>query len=1197
MVTADTTQGLMEKFNVALAPGMASNMTVDQVEKLTVSLSTAMSALSIPRQQTISEIHELLSGENLRSSQIAQSLGLGEKEIKQAIQKGDLYKLLSERLKDLTAAGEVQSRTLTGVSSSLQDVLEKLTVLVGAPSVEHITEAFSKLLDSIVNADGSLTPFGENLTHLATDTGLVVDGMTQAFLGLLPTIEKVSGAIGGAVHNAALIAQALAGRNRLTSIGLRYNGEDMTVGDLEKRLKTAQDEQASLSSGSLLGDFNTPEYHRRRNDLAIEIGRMKGTLQPYYTALANDLREKTTPDDGTASGDFGTTITPIKHNIPTKQKSQKGAQNFEDENAIRKVMADYAEALKQNQIFEGGFTGAIAAAQKYLPLIKELTARQKEAQALKDKEIKHIQSDELNARLELGKVQKKQAEDNAEFLAQLEIKETEVLNKLKALDDAETLNNIKDSTKKLGDELKDSFSKGTISAQEYYTKVKELQEGLITARYNAAKEQNQRDLDVNLMAVSALMEDPRSMNRTKTDLTPEARQKLWELKDKNTSIQSQGRELERGYTREISNLATDTETQIANHTESGFKKGLQTAIGFLESGDFMGFDKFILNSAKDGLITAFTDSAVGKALGKSVDSAFAAIASNPMALGALATAGVGIFIAQQGTKQAQEQQNVNFDLGIAAAKGSDPVLAAQLDVEKQYRDEYNRVADSNTPWWQPVQNARDANGLSTGMITEQQQKQLKAFKENLEKQSALQRETAVSLEEEEQKRYEEREDKRRKRGLVTAEEDLQRIQKILKDFQGSQAMKDYLEDKSWELEQEIAQKRQVLFDAQTSYRDRMMQEQIEAAKRTTDILIGEAQREFNETKKLMDAKYAAEQNLATLGLKSRTAVDLAQKQDTLNANKDEINRLATLNGSYSQEQSKILNTLSDLVAINSTNNAVDLGNGEAIKSGGLQNFSLDNNTLGQRADTLIKFLQSGGQIFSQATGQYLNAQSLAELNNRNNTINDVFNTNSQKADQLEQENIALRRDLDAQSANSQFQDTQQQTDQSREIEALKLAATDFGPEGTNSRAYKAAEKILRLKQIDDQINDREKQAYQNGLASSPTDTSSPVIAQLEQIRQLMKAEVNKPDYSDQNPLPVRVVEMPKLYASPTSRYFQAAAQPILNLHPGAVQISGTGLSPEQLEAVTTKAIANAAGAVARVINIENDSQNSRLANS
>lgn len=110
--------------------------------------------------------------------------------------------------------------------------------------------------------------------------------------------------------------------------------------------------------------------------------------------------------------------------------------------------------------------------------------------------------------------------------------------------------------------------------------------------------------------------------------------------------------------------------------------------------------------------------------------------------------------------------------------------------------------------------------------------------------------------------------------------------------------------------------------------------------------------------------------------------------------------------------------------------------------------------------------------------------------------------------------------------------------------------------------------------------------------SMPAGDRQAILDRLRDIRDFEKQALDqqKEDaakFTDSNPLPVRVVELPPAFALPSSYYFRAASSPSLRLEPGAIQINGSGLSDSQLAAAVQQALVNAGSDLTRVVNRQN----------
>ncbi len=189
--TVATFQQLLETFQVAVAPGFAAGLNLDEIRKLTVSISQAASAIGVEQNQLAEEIRSLLSGTiQARTTRIATALGITNEDIRRLKETGELFNFLEERFSGFAVAAERQSRrTLSGITTLIQGAVEELLGEAAKPLFDELVSLGNQFFDQIItirDAEGNLKPNPE-----------IVKGFQEIFNALKSGVETVRTAFSG----------------------------------------------------------------------------------------------------------------------------------------------------------------------------------------------------------------------------------------------------------------------------------------------------------------------------------------------------------------------------------------------------------------------------------------------------------------------------------------------------------------------------------------------------------------------------------------------------------------------------------------------------------------------------------------------------------------------------------------------------------------------------------------------------------------------------------------------------------------------------------------------------------------------------------------------------------------------------------------------------------------------------------------
>ena len=143
----------------------------DPIEAATASTknwAAALGTLGIPLEQANQEIRSILQGDvNNPDSIIAKTLQISREQYDQWVANGELIDQLNSKLEVFTAGNALASKSIAGVTSNLQSLVEDTARLVGAPLLEPIVKSLNEIY-SILNSNIDLIEdlAGDNVQQL-----------------------------------------------------------------------------------------------------------------------------------------------------------------------------------------------------------------------------------------------------------------------------------------------------------------------------------------------------------------------------------------------------------------------------------------------------------------------------------------------------------------------------------------------------------------------------------------------------------------------------------------------------------------------------------------------------------------------------------------------------------------------------------------------------------------------------------------------------------------------------------------------------------------------------------------------------------------------------------------------------------------------------------------------------------------------
>jgi len=134
------TRELMEYVQTGLGFGLAKGLTQQQVVQLISNIAVAGRTMGLPQgYPIISEIRALLSGQNLRASQIAQAIGISASQLQQ-LSGNELFRYLTERLKGFVDTSDAFARSFEAQWSTFISKVQEVLATVGEAIVPVLAD-------------------------------------------------------------------------------------------------------------------------------------------------------------------------------------------------------------------------------------------------------------------------------------------------------------------------------------------------------------------------------------------------------------------------------------------------------------------------------------------------------------------------------------------------------------------------------------------------------------------------------------------------------------------------------------------------------------------------------------------------------------------------------------------------------------------------------------------------------------------------------------------------------------------------------------------------------------------------------------------------------------------------------------------------------------------------------------------------
>jgi hypothetical protein len=172
---------------------------IKAAERLTLSFAGAFGAMQIPLFQARQEINSILSGTIDMNSRLAKGLSITNEQVRAWGSQGVLVDKLVNKLQPFVAGNALAARSVSGISSNIQEIFEITTRLAG----ENITALFVDGLDVIYQYMKNIQPqIQATLNGVTAFIGNSVKKIIEIISPFLPTLSVLRDAvlsIGGSI--------------------------------------------------------------------------------------------------------------------------------------------------------------------------------------------------------------------------------------------------------------------------------------------------------------------------------------------------------------------------------------------------------------------------------------------------------------------------------------------------------------------------------------------------------------------------------------------------------------------------------------------------------------------------------------------------------------------------------------------------------------------------------------------------------------------------------------------------------------------------------------------------------------------------------------------------------------------------------------------------------------------------------------
>jgi uncharacterized membrane protein YgcG len=198
-----TSQQLQSVLAVTNQQVQLTGFTLSQNTDIATSFAAALGTYGVPLEQARQEVQSILSGQIDTNSVLAQALSITSEQVKAEKEKGTLYDFLIEKTKAAADANKLQSQTIEGYTSNLQELFDQFARSLGEPLTDEITKQLGELYDYVIqNKDALLS--------IAKEAGPYVSATFEVFARAVKSAYETLRDLTEAIGSNKIILEALA---------------------------------------------------------------------------------------------------------------------------------------------------------------------------------------------------------------------------------------------------------------------------------------------------------------------------------------------------------------------------------------------------------------------------------------------------------------------------------------------------------------------------------------------------------------------------------------------------------------------------------------------------------------------------------------------------------------------------------------------------------------------------------------------------------------------------------------------------------------------------------------------------------------------------------------------------------------------------------------------------------------------------
>ncbi|RUS92501.1 hypothetical protein [Trichormus variabilis] len=358
-VVGVTSGQLVDTFNILTSQAASLTNQSKQIPdaigaatKLTTDFAAALGTIGLPLDQARQEITSILNGTIDTNSVLAKNLGITNQQVQSWKAQGVLVDELRTRLNPFVEGNKLAAKSINGITSNIQEVLEITAQVAGEPLLEPLVDALDELYQFLKENQEELQSFSQDaILKFLSLAQAVGDAAMRIGDVLLPTIQDLR-------PSAEIFADTF-----ITGLKVSADG----VANLVEAL------QPLIQGLVNLTNIATEGFEQAQNNLAELAGTAQlsqeaiqayaGTTETLLTQATKSIKEQKTALDLRNQADKDK-IQLTKEQVASETKARQSAQQvITDLKNQRKELVQLSVVGTENKI---ALKGQIAVIDAYL---------------------------------------------------------------------------------------------------------------------------------------------------------------------------------------------------------------------------------------------------------------------------------------------------------------------------------------------------------------------------------------------------------------------------------------------------------------------------------------------------------------------------------------------------------------------------------------------------------------------------------------------------------------------------------------------------------------------------------------------------------------------------------------------------------------------------------------------------------------